>query len=885
MKTVYAHFSNHFDLTWRRCWERDYLYQGGRYASYRRIEELCLLANIALAEQGEGAYAVEQALTMRAFLETHPEALPRLQALYAQGLFEVCGAGEAIIDVNMCSGETLCRNLASGVRYCRDVLGMPPLLANHGDGFGSSAQFPQVIRGCGLPGIQGMSYCTPDNRYWRGLDGSTVLVAPGVPGRGYFFDHCYHEPCRVCKNLAPDDCPACRGTGFDLPQNFYPPFEPVAEDKFRGEVAQYNVCSEEMLPPEQFTTLFRRWQEENPAVTYRWGTSRLLAYLWQPLAETVDHAPDGMMSSRVENNPVQTGCYVSRSRVKAMARRLESEFYGWEKALMLTAGDRLDRARWEALFRELPLAFFHDAITGTHQDEAAQELLDRMRACMDGIHAEARRMLELSPKETDIAMPGAALAVFAPQAATVPLRALLPEIDWRTAPLLVAVDESGTRHPVTLPFHRFSPALPPEPSRLVDPVGPTARTRPEQVTPRVELANIPPLAWSHFHLEQASEPQPLIGRALSNSFYEVTLGDDGVEAIRDVQSGQIARGDVHTIGELLLDEDEGDPWGTRKIPAFRHGLRGCTHFLGAARFAGYQEAWYGGRYEPNLRFAHEADPKIFSLEWYVTFRLPDAAHRIDVSYEIFWKAADRRIRAIFPVQAPADSGYHSIPAGWLTRERYEQQDTCLWSPNGDWPALHFVATRADEGGHGWALVNHGTPSARIADGAMLMSLLRSPGFGHCLERYAQEYPMPTSGIRDGGWHHFEYQLLSHTGEADIPRLALHAAALNQSAPCLVGETFPCQPTSALRISGDDVELQAVKPCFDAARSHALVIRLVNHAPAPRDVTVELPSHVDYAAWGCNLIEEIDGPLPVTHNGVQLTLQPFEIRSLLIESVT
>lgn len=87
------------------------------YASYRRIEELCLLRNIELAEQGEGAYVVEQALTLRAFLDTHPEALPRLQALYAKGLFEVCGAGEAIIDVNLCSPDNIYWRGLSGSHF------------------------------------------------------------------------------------------------------------------------------------------------------------------------------------------------------------------------------------------------------------------------------------------------------------------------------------------------------------------------------------------------------------------------------------------------------------------------------------------------------------------------------------------------------------------------------------------------------------------------------------------------------------------------------------------------------------------------------------------------------------------------------------------------
>lgn len=892
MKTVFVQFSNHFDLTWRRCWDRDYLYDGKRYASYRRIEELCILRNIELAEQGEGAYVIEQALTMRAFLERHPEALPRLQALYGQGLFEMCGAGEAIIDVNMCSGETLCRNLASGVRYCRDVLKMPALLANHGDGFGSSAQFPQAIRGCGQRGIQGMSYSYPDRQYWRGLDGSTVLVWQGAPGRGHFFDHCYHEPCRACHNLAAEGCPACSGTGLDLPQNFYPPFEPVGADALLNDTAQYNVCSEEMLPPEGFNALLRHWEKEDPRVQYRWGTSRLLSGLWEPLAATVDSAPESAISSRVENNPVQSGCLVSRIRVKQMARRLESVFYGWEKALFLTvaARNRLDRRRWHELFLELPLAFFHDAVTGTHQDEASRELLDRMTDCMNGVRAAGRCALGLTdPAAEAAARPGMTATVFMPHAAALPCRAELPAVDWRCAPALVAVDQAGTRHPVVFPWHAHSPAMPPAPGRFINPVGPDARTRPEAVTPRVELPDAEPLCWTSLCLEAARPAEPLAEPVLRNDCLEVRLGDHGVASVGDRQSGvAAAEAAGWTVGEVLLEEDEGDPWGTRKAPAFAAGLQEYTRFLGAARFDGYQEAWYGGRYEPNLRFGREADARIFALEWYVTVRLIDGLRRLDFGYEIFWKSADRRVRVAFPVQAPSDTGYYSIPAGWLKRERYERTENHLWSPNGDWPALHFVAAAAGDGGTGWAVVNHGTPSARIADGTIFVSLLRSPGFGHCLERYGQDYPMPTSGIRDGGWHHFEFSLLPYAGEQALPGLALQAAALNQAAPCFLtadGRNAPAPEALGLRIEGADLELQAAKPCFAFAQRDAMVLRLVNHATVERIARIHLPSEGIYAVERCNLLEDVGQTLDVRGHLVHLTLQPFEICSLLLRPET
>ncbi len=885
MKTVYVHFSNHFDLVWRRCWDRSYVYEGGRYASYRRIEELCLLRNIDLAEQGEGAYVVEQALSLRAFLESHPEALPRIQKLHEQGLFEMCGAGEAIIDVNMCSGETLCRNMASGIRYCRDVLGLPPLLANHGDGFGSSAQFPQVIRGCGLPGIQGMSYSIPDNQYWRGLDGTSALVWKGVPGRGYFFDHCYHEPCRVCRNQEPASCSACQGTGLDLPQNFYPPFEPVPKDNFSDGLAVYNVCSEEMLPPAPFTANWRRWEVETPDVRYRWGTPRLTARLWEPLARAADHPPVDKIASKIENNPVQSGCLVSRIRIKQMGRRLEAEFYGWEKAVMLSrgSGTKLDRGRWEKLFLELPLVFFHDAVTGTHQDEACRELQDRMGQAIAGIRAEARAALGMPVEKPAGVKPGDLIAVFAPQAAALSCRSLLPEVDWRLARPLVAVDEKGVRHPVVFPLHAYSPALPSLPSRLINAVGSDARTRPELTTPYLEMASPKPLAWSRMRLEEALPPKEQDSRLLRNAFLEVTLGDDGVAEVRDLKSGLTAKADQWTLGELLLEEDEGDPWGTRKTPAFRKGLRAFTHFQGAARFEGYQEAWYSGRYEPNLPFGREEDPNVFALEWLVTVRLLDEARRVDFSVEVFWKSADRRLRLAFPVQASSDRGAYSIPAGWLMRNRYERKENHLWSPNGDWPALHFVAAEAAVCGSGWALVNQGTPSARIEDGAILMSVLRSPGFGHCLERYGQAYPMPTSGIRDGGWHRFEFHLLPYGGEAELPSLALQAIALNQNALCIVDPPPASLNELGLRLEGTDVELQSTKPCFNPEMKNALVLRVVNQAPEERTATLVLPAAGDYTGWECNLIEQAGERLRIIDHRVSLVLKPFEIRSLILET--
>jgi hypothetical protein len=48
---LYIVINNHFDLTWRRCWQRPFEYKGQTYISYLDIETYYMLDNLALAEQ------------------------------------------------------------------------------------------------------------------------------------------------------------------------------------------------------------------------------------------------------------------------------------------------------------------------------------------------------------------------------------------------------------------------------------------------------------------------------------------------------------------------------------------------------------------------------------------------------------------------------------------------------------------------------------------------------------------------------------------------------------------------------------------------------------------------------------------------------------------
>lgn len=863
---VYVSHGNHFDLLWRRGWQKHTHYLDKRYVGYAHLERTIVRHALALAEAGRGAYEIEQALTIRMLLEDDPSLLGRMRSLYEAGLFEVTGAGEAIIDVNMSTFESMIRNLASGTWYEKNVLGMEPRLAAHNDGFGSSAQFPQVIRGCGFPGIANMSYSTPDAPFWRGLDGSVVFYLKSLPGETIFFDHCYHEPCPACGGFG-GGCTTCGETCIDLRQNVYPPFEPIHEAHPGEPLLQMRIRSEEMLAPEDSREMIERFNAQADDVEYRFGTGRLMDEVWEGLAARIDDPPAGQISSRVENNPTQSGTLVSRIRVKQLTRRAEESYYGWEKAAVLS-GAAIDAEAWATRWREIPVLLFHDSITGTHQDQAYQELIETAEELLAGVEADGRAALGATPS-------GAAAAVFNSHSTRGAMRIELPAELAGQGPM-VAVDEAGRRWPVVRSFHPMGPAMP-KCWRPIESVGPDARfTRPAEPRCWIEARDLSPLAWTNMQLESAEAPANLDGPTFQNEHFALTADEHGLVEIRDLATNQTIAPE-RPIGELVLDHDEGDPWGTRWARQFRRPLRNNTHLLGAMRFEGYQEIYFGGRLDENLQFGREQDPNVFALDFYVTVRLLDHDWRIDFSYEVFWKSADRRLRALFPTGSASDAATYSIPGGYLDRDRYEQEEFCLFSPNGDWPTLYFVSP--DPAGPArWAVVNYGTPACCVRDGAVEVSLLRSPGFGHCLERYAQTYPMPTSQIRDNGWHGFELSLLPWEAD-DVQGLAMEAAGLNRDHPLVPGHLAGAEAAVAIDASG--VDLLAAKRPFDPDQADAVVLRLVNRSDQPSHATVNLAGLSPAEVWRCNLLEEVQDALAIDVGRVTLDLAPFQLATLLV----
>jgi alpha-mannosidase len=839
---VYTFLRNHFDLVWRRCWQQSYEYEGRIFQSYSHIQRLVLDRMLRMAE-GKGAVVeLEQGLSLRDYLARRPGARARLRQLGESGRFQMLACGEAILDANQCSLETLARNLASGQTLARRALGLEPEVAGRFDSFGSSAQLPQIHRQCGLRWVTGFSYAVPTGSYWRGLDGSVVCVIPdSFEGTHQFLDHCYHEPCRSCCGRG---CEACESTGIALEANTYPG-RSISLNGHKPPFLVYWVQSEEMLPdpayPEELAS------QLDPGYSPRWGGLHAIASHFRDRIEN-SNPPESEIDPQVEFNPVQTGTYVTRMRVKSAARRAERFFFTAEAACVLaTLGTRRRpvgplRRAW----LELPLLFFHDSITGTHNDPAQGELLDAAQT----VHRRAEQALALSGIRPSPKVRSFHLA-----------KAERHEAVMEDSSVCSVVLNSGDREPVLPVVDEFLMQSP-----RLQALASGSRCR-EPIPRRFSLPCTGQVELSSNAVE--AENLPSSGEA-ANPFLRVVYDETGLVELIDVRSGQsLSGGKRGRPNSLILEVDEGDPWGTRGKDRRRVPMDSPENsfFLSARRIGPVTEIVHGGVFEPNKRFGREQEPSVFGLEWTKTTRLHDASPLVTFSTEIYWKASNRRIRAVFPGEAGDDSATYGIPGGFLRRERYEQKENFLWSPDGDWPALDFFC-RVDRHPSA-ALFNKGAVGSRVEDGAMMISLLRSPAFGHCLERYAQDYPMPYAGIRDSGHHVLEYALCACGGPDDVPRVANLAQAWNET-PVLVPETLTLPKITT---SPECLQVLALKPAFQGARA---VLRVLNNSGNPVEGLLTVEGCV---LEPCNLLER---PEPGASSlGV---FRPFELRSYLVKKI-
>ncbi len=830
---------NHFDPMWRRCWDRPFIDSDRTFVSYRDIQTAWLDDALDAMRHSDDCCMVECSWVLRHYLERRPDRLEEIRHHIRNGRFELLASGENIIDVNMVHGETMVRNMLLGLTWAEQTLGARPSTGWHMDGFGSSAQMPQLFRQCGINWIAALSYRTPDAPYWRGLDGSCVLCRPedvytetgGSCSRVFY----KHPPCPDCRGTG---CIACSGRGF-LPYRLELDAPPKETSNTRLRLA--GLWGEEALPGMHVSEDIRQLNASNGALTYRQGTYRDLRAFMTDWLEATDAPPHGQVSRFVENNPTQCGCWVSRIRCKQQHRLAEHAVIRAEIWDTLLANGRHSDALRQA-WRLLSFSAFHDAITGTHIDAAYEELMSYLDEVMHIADNVLRQVLPSNADERYVTVWN-----HYPYQLSAPVTVTTHVMEG-----LTVTDEQGT----SLPLYAMSG----EGDEVHVTVGVT----------------VP--AWGACTLRLQPQPTRQFETVMDSrpdwvhcGEYSFFAGEHGLQQVVHSEYGPLSLDEECSFGGLTLEVDEGDPWTTRSLERATQSLAPYTHLEHIERSPHCVRIRYAGAHPANHDFVHY-NAKVTWLTWRQTFTLYDDLPWLEVDTEVQWYTHDRRLRLVFPTRTQANRGVYEIPCGVLERDRYDQTSLEFGNGNGDWPAIHWAGIQTDT--HTIAVFNAGTPSYRVADGRIAVSLLRSPTVPCCLLEPESYTAYNYFGMMDHGSHRFRHAVCLRAGDWRANDISRQAAVFNGGPLVTKGAASKVKPSWSINASHTDVL------CVKQSESEAgVVVRLVERSGLHERVTLNIPDGYT-RAYKTDILESPEIELPVSNGAVEIAMAPWRIVTLL-----
>ncbi len=709
---------NHFDPTWRRCFDRPADYNGVRVRSYAEIEDLVLTRSLEMSDKGytqsEGQVAV-----WRKYLERHPEALAKIREEVQAGRLCLTMAGETVQDSVLPTAEGLVRNFLVAMPDYREWCG-----EDHGglkigwveDTFGSGPNYPQILKGVGVETVWGTRYRACPEEVFAGIDGTKITCMDHVPHAG-IFSFLKYPPCPKCKGYG---CSECNHTGMHLIpavdgalvtekldaliQKYLAPSEADSQRAGTANADRPDTLVQDQpgipLPSQEAPKPFIIGGEEvivTPDVVdavnalagkyrgraiVRFATSTDVYLRERDRLNRVlrDHASD----EPHDLNPAMPGCYVTRIKTKQRTREVAY--------LLTTVESQLANAAWQtnrpvAQPADLNLAWqrvafcqFHDSITGTLIDSGYTEIMDML----DEAEAIARRYLA-SRKTT-------------------------PQPGFRTLP-----EPSHPKEVIWGPF---------------------------QI--RFDLKGITQILTN--------------GRDLFASFAPVeTL-------------------DVLRIGELALESDYGDPWGQRIGPLgdINRGYtrRGLGEFHDRVEVSDRAIQWHG--------LYQGGHKKVKKLAWTTRVELSEDGQRLNFTTKVDWDTESKRLRVLFPVASEEPTATYEVPFGFIDR-KYDKSklDYSQWKADHREFAIQNWVHKKIDANAGVALLVKGLPCVRWAPRLLDLSLVRSPEWEFSIVEPAHYEFWDIDGHRDTGLHRFEYSLWPHAQEITTTQLTREGLRYNQ----------------------------------------------------------------------------------------------------------
>ncbi|MBZ0290052.1 MAG: hypothetical protein K8I30_20675, partial [Anaerolineae bacterium] len=305
-------------------------------------------------------FTLDQRCYVEGFAQLFPEQMERVHKHVASGKLEMAGAMHVMPDTNLPSGESLVRQILYGRAYFDPLFNIQNSNGWMLDSFGHHPQMPQIMRKGGFTtyNIQrGVS--DPDHPaafWWVGLDDSRIRVE--------WMPHTY-----AIIGLVPESF-------FGFQQVIEQISQIIEPYVYNGQFAA--LCGLDLsAPPPQLPEFVRRYNALGGDIELVLATAE----------EYFRAQPDDTFTElRADLNPVFTGCYAARIKLKQQNRALETALFSAEKLMAInqaqaqTPAQTLDEAWEPVLFNQ-----FHDIICGSHLDEIYERAITRYKGAANTV--------------------------------------------------------------------------------------------------------------------------------------------------------------------------------------------------------------------------------------------------------------------------------------------------------------------------------------------------------------------------------------------------------------------------------------------------------------------------------------------------------------------
>ena len=790
-------------------------------------------------------FVLDQMCYVRPFLERYPSEVPIFQQFLAEGRLQIVGGTDTMHDNNMPGGESIVHQYLLGKSYFRKKLGYDVTTGWGLDTFGHNAQMPQILKLAGMKSYwfqRGVASAeVPSEFVWQGIDGTQIPAfwlpigySPlvGVPGDE-------HEFSALLNGRFNSLTPFARG-GHE-----------------RALLAGADVSE----PEEKLAIMLDKFNQT--------GTEPIRARFALPSdfeASAAKRSDRPVIEG--ELNPVFQGVYSSRIEMKQAIRTMEQLLTTAEKLgemASLLGGDAnreaIDEA-WE------PLLFnqTHDLTSGVMVDKVYEDSMQR--------YAQARAMTEklisgsLETIESKIDTTGNGVPVVVFNMLGWP-RSDVAEVD-------VPFADSGVRQ-LTL----FDSEAKPVPLQFLKVLrNEDGGIRQARIV--FIACDVPAMGYAVYHVvanapttakEAPAQSHSTIRddfASIENEFYKATFNlwtGEMTSLILKENNWEALSG----AGNIVAREyDGGDFWElygtlnggrftamTKEIPAPRPAYtQWSTDFVGGS---GSTNA---GAVFSEFRIRHPLGKNQFATR----VRLYQGLRRIDISTELVNEEELVRYRAVFPTNLQSGKLMEEIPFGAIERPQKRE-----------FPAQNWIDY--SNGTNGLTLLNQGLPGSNLADGKLMISLMRSArlisyGFGGGYEPGVGS----DSGLGIGGKYILNYAMAPHIGDwrAGAPwragmefnnqLMARTAAAHSGSLPAKWG-------LIKISGSGDDVVTSALKSSADGS----VVLRVYEAAGIPSEAKASWSGTLTQV-HEANLIEDAGASVDVQHDSFKFDLRPYEIKT-------